>query len=104
MNMNIRFRNDSDRIRIQGSKTDAEMDVGFTNSSPTLPVRAIDQSGELRTNFQNMQVVTERSAVTSYQELANKPSINEHVLRSGENTLDELGIGLARNTAIDRLF
>lgn len=48
---------------------------------------------------------TPRSVVeTDYSRLSNKPAINDHELRDGNNMLDELGIGVARNTDIDRLF
>ena len=40
----------------------------------------------------------------SYSMLQDKPSINEHQLISGENTLRQIGIGLSTNRAIDRLF
>lgn len=39
-----------------------------------------------------------------YDELTNKPCINEHELRGGENTLEEIGIALSSITAINRLF
>lgn len=39
-----------------------------------------------------------------YTNLRNKPAINEHELRAGDNTLEEIGIGRSSNTAIDNLF
>lgn len=41
---------------------------------------------------------------TSYIDINNKPKINEHELRGGENTLSEIGIGRSSTSAIDRLF
>lgn len=42
--------------------------------------------------------------IKNYDLLNNRPSINEHLLVGGENTLEELGIGRATNTDITRLF
>jgi hypothetical protein len=40
----------------------------------------------------------------SYADIDNKPRINEHELRSGENALVEIGIARSSNSAVDRLF
>lgn len=42
--------------------------------------------------------------VRDYSILSNKPAINEHELRAGENTLNEIGIGLASAESITNLF
>lgn len=42
--------------------------------------------------------------VGDYTILSNKPKINDHQLSSGNNSLQDLGIGLSTNRAIDRLF
>lgn len=39
-----------------------------------------------------------------YDRLNNRPSINEHLLVGGENSLSDLGIELAKNADITRLF
>ena len=39
-----------------------------------------------------------------YNRLNNRPSINEHLLVGGENSLSDLGIGRANNADIGRLF
>ena len=39
-----------------------------------------------------------------YNQLSNRPSINEHLLVGGENTLEEIGIARANNADIARLF
>lgn len=39
-----------------------------------------------------------------YDRLNNRPSINEHLLHGGENTLDEIGIARATSADIARLF
>lgn len=39
-----------------------------------------------------------------YNQLSNRPSINEHLLVGGENTLEEIGIARANNADITRLF
>ena len=41
---------------------------------------------------------------SDYTVLFNKPKINDHQLNSGNNSLQDLGIGLSTNRAIDRLF
>lgn len=45
-----------------------------------------------------------KNGTDTYDDLADKPHINEHELRAGENTLKEIGIGLATNTDINNLF
>lgn len=40
----------------------------------------------------------------NYDKLNNRPSINEHLLVGGENTLEEIGIARANNADIARLF
>lgn len=40
----------------------------------------------------------------NYDRLNNRPSINEHILAGGENSLSDLGIGRANDTDISRLF
>ena len=42
--------------------------------------------------------------IGDYTILFNKPKINDHQLASGNNSLQDLGIGLSTNRAIDRLF
>ena len=42
--------------------------------------------------------------IKNYDLLSNRPSINEHLLVGGENSLEELGIGRASNSDIARLF
>ena len=42
--------------------------------------------------------------IKNYDRLSNRPSINEHLLVGGENSLAELGIGRASNADIARLF
>ena len=42
--------------------------------------------------------------VKDYGRLSNKPTINEHELRAGENTLEEIGIGLASALDVINLF
>lgn len=49
-------------------------------------------------------VVREYSGEMDYDVLLNKPAINEHVLVGGENSLDDIGIGLARTADINRIF
>lgn len=47
---------------------------------------------------------TTGARISDYERLKNKPAINEHELRGGENTLAEIGLGLTTNTAILSLF
>lgn len=73
-------------------------------------------SGTLSTNnvlhAELQSVNTLRSRLTvprtvyenNYANLRNKPAINEHELRAGDNTLEEIGIGKSSNTAINNLF
>lgn len=48
--------------------------------------------------------VIDRGGTTDYNLLRNRPSINEHVLTGGENTLESLGIGRASMADINKLF
>ena len=59
----------------------------------------------------NVEEVTMDSPTTvvsrierDYDRLNNRPSINEHLLHGGENTLDEIGIARAASADIARLF
>ena len=54
-------------------------------------------------DFGEVQTITS-SGPKDYDKLDNRPSINEHMLIGGENSLESLGIGLADNQAISKLF
>lgn len=61
-----------------------------------------EREEQLRIGFRNVQTITRMT--DDYGALRNKPSINEHQLTSGENTLASLLIGKCGNTDINRLF
>lgn len=50
------------------------------------------------------QSIIDDSGSKDYDLLNNKPKINNHELRSGENSLEEIGIALSSITAINQLF
>ena len=53
--------------------------------------------------LESLTPVVVRTA-NDYNQLSNHPSINEHLLVGGENTLEEIGIARATNADIARLF
>lgn len=80
-------------------------------------VESIDMHAEERGSSVSMEPSsnTEEVAMSSptpvvsriernYDKLNNRPSINEHLLIGGENTLEEIGIARATNADIARLF
>lgn len=48
--------------------------------------------------------IVQEEVISDYGMLNNLPSINEHVLTGGENTLASLGIGRASSADINKLF
>ena len=66
-------------------------------------VRAQINQDKMTARIPGVKVI-ERGGTADYNELTNKPSINEHVLTGGENTLTSLGIGRASIEDINRLF
>ena len=80
-------------------------------------VESIDMNVEERGSSVSMEPssITEEVTMSSptpvvsriernYDKLNNRPSINEHLLIGGENSLSDLGIGRAKNTDVNRLF
>ncbi len=61
-----------------------------------------EQEEQLRIGFRNVQTISRMT--DDYGALRNKPSINEHQLTSGENTLASLLIGKCSTADINRLF
>ncbi len=51
------------------------------------------------TALEEVKVIEKGTGTDDYAELTNKPSINSHELKAGENTLDELGIQVKGNYA-----
>lgn len=45
-----------------------------------------------------------RQFVSDYAQLTNPPSINQHVLTAGENSLAQLGISRASTADVNQLF
>jgi len=64
----------------------------------------IHEPQRITAQFGGVRVIARGGGTTDYNELTNKPSINEHVLTGGENALTSLGIGRASIEDINRLF
>lgn len=67
-------------------------------------VHAQINQDQMTARIPGVKVIDRGGGTTDYNELTNKPSINEHVLTGGENTLTSLGIGRASIEDINRLF
>lgn len=79
------------------------MDKVSVNIQASDPVRAqIKQDDAMTAQIKGARVIDR--GTTDYNLLRNRPSINEHVLTGGENTLESLGIGRASMADINRLF
>lgn len=74
--------------------------VAFQEESP-IKVDFCQNQGTFVAQFDPVQMVTIGG---SYDQLINRPSINEHELVGGENSLQDLGIGRATTSDILRLF
>lgn len=80
------------------------MDKVSVNIRASNPVHAqINPDKAMSAHIPGVKVI-ERGGTTDYNLLRNRPSINEHVLTGGENTLESLGIGRASMADINRLF
>ena len=93
MTLNVSFKNeDTSNFAVSLKEEEANFQTAFE-----------DDNSSLKADFGTVQT---RTAVqqNDYTFIRNKPSINNHVLRNGENALSDLGIGLCRNADISRLF
>lgn len=80
------------------------MDKVSVNICASNPVHAqINPDKTMSAYIPGVKVI-ERGGTTDYNLLRNRPSINEHILTGGENTLESLGIGRASMADINRLF
>ena len=61
----------------------------------------LNSGGTLRGGLTTPQVIQREM---DYEMASNKPAINEHVLRAGENTLQEIGLDTCSFDDIDALF
>ena len=61
----------------------------------------LNSVGTLRGSLTTPQVIQREM---DYEQATNKPAINEHVLRAGENTLQEIGLDSCSFSDIDALF
>ena len=58
----------------------------------------------LRGELSTPQIIREYTSELDYRLMLNKPHINEHMLRAGENSLAELGLDVCEFSAIAALF
>ena len=80
------------------------MDKVTVNLRESNPVRAqINPDKTMSAHIPGVKVI-DRGGTNDYNLLRNRPSINDHVLTGGENTLESLGIGRASMADINRLF
>ena len=80
------------------------MDKVTVNLRESNPVLAqINPDKTMSAHIPGVKVI-DRGGTTDYNLLRNRPSINEHVLTGGENTLESLGIGHASMADINKLF
>lgn len=77
-----------------------KLKVSFQEDNP-MKVEFGARGGDFAAQFDPINFVTVRR---NYDELLNRPSINEHLLVGGENSLYDLGIGRADGGDITRLF
>lgn len=76
---------------------------GSLSKTPTLTGR-MSSAGTLRGALTTPQIIREYTSELDYQVMLNKPHINEHLLRAGDNSLEELGIGVCAFEDISALF
>lgn len=77
-----------------------KLKVSFHEDSP-MKVEFGARGGDFAAQFDPINLVTIGG---TYDKLINRPSINEHLLVGGENSLLDLGIGCANGEDITRLF
>ena len=96
MKLNVQFQEQNETF--DGiNETDESIDVDFDQAN---------ENDKIDVNFSSVQTLTKNGpgGTNDYNQLSNRPKINSHLLRGGENSLAQLGIGLSSNTAFNRLF
>lgn len=96
MKLNVQFQEQNETFQ-SVNESDESIIVDFDHSN---------NSDEVEVSFGTVQTITRNApgVTNDYNQLSNRPKINNHLLRGGENSLAQLGIGLSSNTAINRLF
>lgn len=88
-------------VTLEDTYKDSELDVKFGESCDC--GRECESDTEMDVDFGEVQTIT-AGGTKDYDRLQNRPSINEHVLVGGENSLESIGIGLTSNQEIAKLF
>lgn len=88
-------------VTLEDTYKDSELDVKFGENADCCC--DCESEGEMAVDFGEIQTITD-SGPKDYDRLKNRPSINEHVLIGGENSLESIGIGLSSNQEIAKLF
>lgn len=92
---------DAMTARISGVKVVDRGTTDYNNLQNKPTLNGVEISGDKTAEDYG---ITPGEVISNYSMLTNLPSINDHVLAGGENTLASLGIGRASNADINRLF